>query len=144
MSLWLLVTSGLLGWGGWQTYENHLFADHAQFRQYGSTQGRWMRPDPYSGSYDLSNPQSLDRYVYAVNNPLSYIDPSGLTMVCIQAGGYTYINGDFGSSNFFDDVQVCTDTTAGEIQGLRAAAVVAVVPQVTGYRKLLSNVRQRP
>jgi hypothetical protein len=30
MSLWLLVTSGLLGWGGWQTYENHLFADHAR------------------------------------------------------------------------------------------------------------------
>jgi RHS repeat-associated protein len=52
--------------------------DHAQFRQYNSTQGRWMRPDPYRGSYDLSNPQSFNRYAYALNNPLSYIDPSGL------------------------------------------------------------------
>jgi RHS repeat-associated protein len=52
--------------------------DHAQFRQYSPTQGRWMSPDPYDGSYDAANPQSLNRYSYALNNPLSHIDPSGL------------------------------------------------------------------
>jgi RHS repeat-associated protein len=52
--------------------------DHAQFRQYSSTQGRWMRPDPYSGSYDPSNPQSFNRYSYLLNNPLASVDPLGL------------------------------------------------------------------
>jgi RHS repeat-associated protein len=52
--------------------------DHAQFRQYSNTQGRWMSPDPYDGSYDFFNPQSLNRYAYAGNNPLSSTDASGL------------------------------------------------------------------
>jgi RHS repeat-associated protein len=52
--------------------------DHAQFRQYSEAQGRWLSPDPYSGSYDASNPQSFNRYVYAGNNPLAAVDPSGL------------------------------------------------------------------
>ena len=51
---------------------------HAQFRQYSSTEGRWMSPDPYSGSYDPTNPQSFNRYAYVMNNPLNYVDPSGL------------------------------------------------------------------
>jgi RHS repeat-associated protein len=51
--------------------------DHAQFRQYSNVQGRFMAPDPYDGSYDASNPQSMNRYVYAMNNPLSNVDPSG-------------------------------------------------------------------
>jgi RHS repeat-associated protein len=52
--------------------------EHAEFRQYSSTQGRWMSPDPYDGSYDPSDPQSLNRYNYVRNNPLSFIDPLGL------------------------------------------------------------------
>jgi hypothetical protein len=40
--------------------------------------GRWMSPDPYNGSMDLGNPQSLNRYSYVGNNPLLYTDPSGL------------------------------------------------------------------
>jgi len=38
-----------------------------------------MSPDPYDGSYDPSNPQSLNRYSYVHNNPLSFVDPLGLT-----------------------------------------------------------------
>ena len=52
---------------------------HFQYRQYSPTQGRWMSPDPYAGSYDIGNPQSLNRYSYVLNNPYSLIDPSGLT-----------------------------------------------------------------
>jgi len=40
--------------------------------------GRWMSPDPYDGSYRLTNPQSFNRYSYARNNPMSRVDPSGL------------------------------------------------------------------
>lgn len=52
--------------------------DYAWFRQYGTSQGRWMSPDPYNGSYDLTNPQSLNRYAYVLNNPMVYFDPYGL------------------------------------------------------------------
>lgn len=50
----------------------------AMFRSMSTTDGRWMSPDPYSGSYELTNPQSFNRYSYALNNPISNIDPSGL------------------------------------------------------------------
>jgi RHS repeat-associated protein len=53
--------------------------DHTQFRQYSSTMGRFMSPDPYNGSIDFGNPQSLNRYAYVGNNPLGYTDPSGLS-----------------------------------------------------------------
>jgi hypothetical protein len=36
-------------------------SEHAQFRQYSFLQGRWLAPDPYMGSYDPTNPQSMNR-----------------------------------------------------------------------------------
>jgi RHS repeat-associated protein len=68
--------------------------DHADFRQYSNAQGRWMAPDPYDGSYDPSNPQSLNRYTYAMNSPLSLLDPSGFDCVYDEAGGTYTIKGD--------------------------------------------------
>lgn len=76
------------GWGNTSGNDDNTFDDfaqmwdngitsHAQFREYSHAQGRWMQPDPYSGSYDFSNPQSLNRYSYVLNNPLSFIDPTG-------------------------------------------------------------------
>jgi RHS repeat-associated protein len=54
--------------------------DHAMLRQYSNAQGHWLKPDPYAGSYDFSNPQSMNRYAYALNNPISNFDPSGLDL----------------------------------------------------------------
>lgn len=51
---------------------------HTEFRQLSPSLGRWLRADPYNGSYDLLNPQSLNRYGYVGNNVLKYVDPSGL------------------------------------------------------------------
>ena len=47
--------------------------DNAVHRQYASFYGRWTTPDPYSGSYDIHDPQSLNRYSYADNSPLEAI-----------------------------------------------------------------------
>jgi RHS repeat-associated protein len=47
-------------------------------REY-SDQGRWATPDPAGlAAVNSANPQSLNRYAYVKNNPLSRIDPSGL------------------------------------------------------------------
>jgi len=59
-------------------------SDHAQFREYSNMTGRWFSPDPYSGSYDPLNPQSMNRYAYALGNPLTFTDALGLT-ICEQA-----------------------------------------------------------
>jgi len=50
--------------------------DHAWFRNYGWNVGRWLSPDTVGG--DVTNPQSLDRYTYALDNPTTLTDPVGL------------------------------------------------------------------
>ncbi len=50
----------------------------AQFREYG-IQGRWPSPDPAGvAAANPANPQSWNRYAYALNSPLNFVDPSGL------------------------------------------------------------------
>jgi RHS repeat-associated protein len=56
--------------------------DHTLNRQYSSTVGRWLSPDPVRGC--VVNPQKFDRYAYVVNNPLSLVDPLGLDDGCTE------------------------------------------------------------
>ena len=52
------------------------------FRRLSPSQGRWVSPDPSGmAAVDPTNPQSMNRYAYVANNPLSYIDPTGLNLV---------------------------------------------------------------
>jgi RHS repeat-associated protein len=50
--------------------------DNFDFRYFGSSLGRFTSPDPLGGH--VSNPQSLNRYTYVLNNPLTFVDPFGL------------------------------------------------------------------
>src|SRR5579883_1363624 len=43
-----------------------------------SSMGRFMSPDPLLNSGRPNNPQTWNRYAYALNNPLNIIDPTGL------------------------------------------------------------------
>ncbi|MGH9616401.1 MAG: RHS repeat-associated core domain-containing protein, partial [Acidobacteriaceae bacterium] len=52
------------------TQDTEYGGDAATFRNCSTEQTRWLRPDPYNGSYDLSNPQSFNRYTYVNGNPL--------------------------------------------------------------------------
>ena len=44
-------------------------------RYYGSSMGRFMSPDEFGGH--LEDPQTLNKYAYVGNNPLSRTDPTG-------------------------------------------------------------------
>jgi RHS repeat-associated protein len=75
--------------------------DYAMNRFYNSRMGRFMSPDPIGlTSANFNAPQSLNRYAYVLNNPLSAIDPSGLTCVW-----------DDGSYDAFDDQSTGSPTS---------------------------------
>jgi RHS repeat-associated protein len=84
--------------------------DRAQARQYSNMQGHWLSPDPYDGSYDYANPQSLNRYVYVLDNPLSSNDSAGLMGGCNGAAP-------LGSDNNCDDSAQAKDYVNGEFSG---------------------------
>jgi RHS repeat-associated protein len=50
--------------------------DYFGARYYGSTMGRFLTPDPLAGHTE--DPQTLNRYSYVRNNPLTLTDPTGL------------------------------------------------------------------
>lgn len=57
--------------------------DDFLMRQYSSSQGRWLVPDPAGlGAVDITNPQTWNRYAYVGNSPLSNIDLLGLKWPC--------------------------------------------------------------
>jgi RHS repeat-associated protein len=55
--------------------------DYAINRQYQTITGRFMQADPFEGSYEISNPQSLNRSSYVGNDPVNFIDPLGLLRI---------------------------------------------------------------
>jgi RHS repeat-associated protein len=81
--------------------------DHTWFRQYSSAQGRWTTPDPYLGSMDLSNPQSLNRYAYVGGNPVTFIDPLGLRMTEGDCGPFNSACGGGGGGGGGWGVEEC-------------------------------------
>jgi RHS repeat-associated protein len=94
--------------------------------------GRFLSPDPYLGSMDVTNPQSLNRFAYVLNNPLNLIDPLGLDCAyfndagdsieqldqnsdaaeCGSNGGY-WVDGGLQSFGFGDDGSLWLQGTNG-------------------------------
>jgi RHS repeat-associated protein len=52
--------------------------DYFLARYHSSAHGRFTSPDPLLGSGSVTDPQTWNRYSYALNNPLRFVDPSGL------------------------------------------------------------------
>jgi len=59
--------------------------DNSSARFYTYSYGRFMSPDPSGLSLsDPTDPQQLNLYAYVRNNPLRFIDPTGLATQCAQ------------------------------------------------------------
>ena len=58
--------------------DNETELDYFLARYYGSSQGRFTSVDSMMASARPRNPQTFNRYTYTLNNPLRYVDPTGL------------------------------------------------------------------
>ena len=119
--------------------------DHTWFRQYSSQLGSWTAPDParlpdgQAGlmAVSLEAPQSLNRYSYVNNMPLSYFDSLGLDY-CSGNSSYTTGGGstnglpvDCGPSN-----PILTGTCPAQYQScttLSDGSVIAQTGSTTGF-----------
>jgi RHS repeat-associated protein len=52
--------------------------DFAEARYFGSTLGRFTSVDPLGASAKAANPQTFNRYAYALDNPLRHTDSTGM------------------------------------------------------------------
>jgi RHS repeat-associated protein len=95
--------------------------DYFGARYFASSMGRFMSPDPSGLTYaDPTNPQSLNLYSYALNDPLKFLDPTGMT-VC------DYGQNDDGSEDIesADNEQECTSSDGTVIEDQQSVSVTA-------------------
>jgi RHS repeat-associated protein len=70
-----------------------------QERQYRSSQGRWLSPDPAGlGAVDSGNPQTWNRYSYAGNSPLNAVDSTGLCTIFVGGVSDRFNNSAFNAA----------------------------------------------
>ncbi len=63
-----------------ERYDPNIGLYHLRARYYDQRTGRFISMDPHQG--DLQTPASLHRYLYAYDNPVNFIDPTGeMTMI---------------------------------------------------------------
>lgn len=62
-------------WHGWLNVDNDDYLDYMHARYYDPNLGRFLSIDP--GPVDAAQPQTWNRYSYALNSPLKYVDPTG-------------------------------------------------------------------
>lgn len=99
--------------------------DYAQARNYSALSARFNRPDPVFAG--LFNPQQWNRYVYATNNPMSLVDPSGL----------------LAASSFCAWTEVSTETGLSGRLNCMSEAAQAFVSSEGGFGWTPGGVRER-
>lgn len=89
-------TAGRLKFTG-KERDNESGLDNFGARYYGSSLGRFMRPDDPFADQDTGDPQSWNLYSYVRNNPLSNTDPSG--NACVQGSDGKYSDDNSGGES---------------------------------------------
>jgi RHS repeat-associated protein len=70
--------SNQVSWVHQAGHEESVRDEQQWMRRYAGKWHRFVQPDPYDASYDLTNPQSFNRYAYVQNDPVNFVDPLGL------------------------------------------------------------------
>jgi RHS repeat-associated protein len=99
------------------------------FREHSMSQGRWISPDPAgAAAVSIANPQTWNRYAYVANNPLIFLDPTGMNLCANPceggaSGGGSIPgssggpDGDDGSSYYLDGgLQISAGTAQSLVQ----------------------------
>ncbi|MEV4637674.1 RHS repeat-associated core domain-containing protein [Actinoplanes sp. NPDC049548] len=113
---------------------------HLGAREYDPALGRFISVDPVM---DLSDPQQWNPYSYANNTPISFTDPTGLTLGpvdCTTGGGYACTGNEGSSSGSTGGPGGSKDDNSGNNGGNNGAGsssgnVVAAVPTVQEHEK---------
>ena len=85
-------------------FRDGIGSDDAMHRRYNRWWTRFEQADPYDGSYDLKDPQSFNRFAYVKNDPVNFVDPSGLLNWPIDignVGSVTVYSGPSAIDDFF-------------------------------------------
>jgi RHS repeat-associated protein len=72
-------------------------------RYYSGDIGRFLSPDPHTlmpRNLKLANPQDLNPYVYCTNDPLKFVDPTGLYRTLISKGTAYILTQDIVNANW--------------------------------------------
>ncbi|MCV4783163.1 hypothetical protein OFM36_27340, partial [Escherichia coli] len=76
--------------------DNETGLDFAEARYYKNQHGRFTAVDPLLASGVPGNPQSWNRYIYVGNNPLFWVDPTGLIWGKNEEGKVRWFDKDLG------------------------------------------------
>jgi RHS repeat-associated protein len=102
--------------------------DYAEARYYSSTQGRFTSSDPFAGSMQITDPQSLNRYAYSNNSPLIHTDPTGMEMgfMGFRSNGWTAdIEARFGSRDNTNEIAEAEEAYVDKLADTWAAIAEA-------------------
>jgi len=102
--------------------------------------GRFISLDPNSGT--LSEPQSINRYVYCVNNPLRFTDPTGRMFLMTDGGGG---GGDSTSENYklypYGSIGIGYEYDTGHIVTVGGDASVYAVVDVYHWEPVYASIK---
>jgi RHS repeat-associated protein len=105
--------------------------DYADQRYHQPGMGRFMTPDPYSGSASAKDPGSWNRYSYTGGDPVNRSDPGGLDYGFDGQGFYSNL-GD-GTSGCLDTAFVCGFWNGVSQGGVSGYGGIDVNPSVFAY-----------
>ncbi len=83
--------------------------DYFGARYYSARLGRFTGVDPANAGAVPSVPQSWNGYAYAINNPLAFIDPTGLFWIRSGDGSVTWTDECANDPNCFDTLAVANE-----------------------------------
>jgi len=96
--------------------------DYMLARYYSSSLGRFMAVDPSSVSIVLTDPQSWNRYAYAANNPIRYVDPDGTH----NEEGHTTLTDEALNGGCECSTQMAGEVTEANVSQDTAASIVDI------------------